>query len=387
MSETFARLDLQGGLAGDMFVAAMLDTWPELTPLVGEIVESLPVPEGTSFEILDHHDRMFGGKRLVLTIPTTTHHQSWRTIRRIISEADLSAKTRELALAIFLELAKAEAAVHNKAVDDVVFHEVGAWDSILDIVLAAALIEASGIDHWSVSPVPLGHGSVQTMHGLIAVPAPAVRLLLDGFPCVDDGIGGERVTPTGAAIIKTIAQGQRAAGKLVRSGAGFGSKKFEGTSNCVWLSVFAGDASGYRTETIGRIAFEVDDASPEELALGLERLRQTDGVIDVVSGAVTGKKGRMAFAVRLLCTEPSMEAVVDACFLQTPTLGLRAGKVTRYFLEREEKTSPQGVRVKIAHRPGAQKTAKAEIDDVASAPDRKRRMFSARQATEPWAEG
>ena len=248
--------------------------------------------------------------------------------------------------------------------DNVSFHEVGAWDSIFDIVAAAALIEASKVANWSISPIPIGSGLVATRHGKVAVPAPATRKLLQGLNCFDDGIPGERVTPTGAAILKHLNGGTNIRGHLRASGAGFGQMTLKGCSNCVWISIFEDCEQGVTQDRVVQINFEVDDATPEELAVGLQYLRQAEGVLDVIEQPCVGKKGRLVHSVQVLCSPAHQDKIVDACFTQTPTLGLRLQLIERRNLPRHIVTSSSGTRVKQSRRPGGEPTAKADIDDV-----------------------
>ncbi len=240
------------------------------------------------------------------------------------------------------------------------FHEVGAFDSIADIVAAAHLIAALEVQSWSVSALPLGSGRVRTQHGPLPVPAPATTLLLEGFSTLDDGIPGERVTPTGAAILRHLCGLEpgrgRPPGTIGRSGIGFGTKSLPGLSNCLRALVLdAAAASPPDRAELAVIAFEIDDQSGEDLAMGLDRLRAEPGVRDVVQMPVLGKKGRMMAHIQALVQLESLEAAIAACFRETTTIGLRHHRVARAMLDREAVTvAPEGrrVRVKVVDRPG-----------------------------------
>jgi uncharacterized protein (TIGR00299 family) protein len=279
------------------------------------------------------------------------------------------------AVGIFAVLADAEARVHGRDADAVVFHEVGAVDSIADIVAAAALIEAAGAATWSVGALPIGGGVVRTAHGPMPVPAPATALLLEGFALHDDGISGERVTPTGAAILRYLgcAAGPAAAGRLLASGYGFGTRVLPGMSNCLRALVFevaAAEGAGLHRE-LAVLAFEVDDQSGEELAAGLERVRAVPGVHDVVQMAAFGKKSRLAVHVQVLVAPDALEAAVAACFRETTTIGLRTHVVQGRALRRRfERVAVDGhaVTVKVVERPEGVATAKAEADEIKAFP-------------------
>ena len=268
-------------------------------------------------------------------------------------------------LGIFGELAIAEARVHGKDVETVTFHEVGNWDSVADIVAAATLIDSLSDSSWSVSALPIGRGLVKTAHGELPVPAPATTLLLDGFAFRDDGRQGERVTPTGAAILKYLAPATdigHNARTLHKCGFGFGNRVLPGMSNVLRVMAFDTDDNRVTTDSVGVIQFDIDDQSGEELAATLEHIRSHDDVIDATQAPVFGKKGRMMTAIQVLTKPQAIEAVAQQCFRQSTTLGLRMRIDARQTLARHS-VVVDDTHVKLASRPGGT-TAKAEMDDV-----------------------
>lgn len=287
----------------------------------------------------------------------------------MLERAPLETAVRNHAIAIFTLLAQAEAKVHGVVPEQVSFHELGEWDSIADIVGAAWLIARLEPSTWTVGPLPQGSGGVKTAHGWLPVPAPATALLLEGFELVDDGIAGERVTPTGAAILKHLHANRsrgRDSRRLMRSGTGFGTKTFPGLSNCLRLLAFEEARVATETDRVAQLEFEVDDQTPEDLAIALDRLRAHPSVIDAVQASAFGKKGRITAHVRLLADPGDLENVLEACFNETTTLGVRHQVVERRKLRRSQRTVETGgrnVRVKVARRPGAP-SAKAEADDL-----------------------
>jgi pyridinium-3,5-bisthiocarboxylic acid mononucleotide nickel chelatase len=369
------HLDPVGGIAGDMFIAALLDAYPELAGGMDAALAKLGLPPGARCGLLAHNDGVLSGRRFELTLPSDSGahghdhaHRGLTEIRAAIAAMGLDAAIAARATAIFEILGEAEAAVHGVSVDEVEFHEVGALDSICDIVGAAWIIEALAPATWSVGALPLGSGSVQTAHGALPVPAPAVVKLLQGFTFIDDGLPGERVTPTGAAILRHLAcapgMGPRA-GKLVASGLGFGTRKLPGRANV--LRVLAFDLNeALAADEVALLTFEVDDQTAEDLASGLDRLRACEGVLDAVQSPVFGKKGRMAAQVQVLAQPQQLAATIAACFAETTTLGVRHQLVARSVLERREITiaGAAAVRVKLARRPGGELSAKAESDDL-----------------------
>ena len=388
------HLDPLGGAAGDMFVACVLDAYPDLRE---GVVEAAGATAKTPCQLLPHRDHVLTGSRFRVGGEDPHHHHhhdephdhdhghdhghshdhghvSWASIRRDLEASSLSPGVRGHAIGIFSLLAEAEARVHGVSVSEVAFHEVGAEDSIADIVAAAWLIDALSPATWSVGPLPLGSGSVRTAHGIMPVPAPATSLLLEGFAMTDDGIAGERVTPTGAAILRYLKPGARprSPGVLRRTGIGFGTRHLPGTSNVLRLLAFAApdEASvAVPHRELAVITFEVDDQTPEDVAIALERLRSLPGVHDALQMAAWGKKGRMVAHLQLLARPDVLDDVVEACFRETTTIGLRTHFVHgRALTRRMHSVTVDGepLRVKTVQRPGG-RSAKAEADDVAAA--------------------
>lgn len=298
----------------------------------------------------------------------------WSAIRAKIESYELPEPVRQHAIGIFSCLAEAEGKVHGIAPELVAFHEVGAADSIADILAASWIIHAIGPATWSTGPLPLGGGLVKTAHGMLPVPAPATALLLRGFDMIDDGITGERVTPTGAAILRYLCPAGKPPGlRMAQTGTGFGTKTLPGRSNCLRVLVFdarlsgttAGASTNHRELLV--IEFEVDDQSGEDLACALDRIRAIAGVHDALTMPAYGKKGRLAMHIQVLADPAIAEAAIAACFDQTTTIGLRTRIVeARALPRRMAETAIDGarVRVKLVERP-AGVTGKAEHDDLA----------------------
>jgi uncharacterized protein (TIGR00299 family) protein len=323
--------------------------------------------------IKPHRDHALAGHRF--TVEETTHHHHhahWSDIRANILNSSLSEPVKTHAIGIFTGLAEAESRIHGVPVDDIAFHEVGAADSIADIVAAAWLIDALGPATWSTSPLPLGDGTVETAHGRLPIPAPATALLLAGLPVTDDGIAGERVTPTGAAILRHLACIPRPSGLFMgATGIGLGTRKLPGLSNCLRVLVFdrhaPSHASAIPHRTLLVVTFEVDDQSPEDLATGLDHLRGTAGIHDILTMPAIGKKGRMTTHIQILAAPEAEDAVLAACFEETTTIGLRTQLVSARALPRGLSTTTidgREIRLKTVHRPSGP-TTKAELDDLA----------------------
>jgi uncharacterized protein (TIGR00299 family) protein len=396
------HLDLVGGLAGDMFIAALLDAWPSHEARVRDAVDATRGPAAVSCALVRHTDAVLRGSRFDVFAPSaatgaspaihgSSHaHTPWTAIRARLLAAPITDGVRHHALHIFQLLADAEGRVHGVPADAVEFHEVGAWDSVADIIGAATLIDALGATRWTHSAIPLGSGRVATAHGILPVPAPATVELLLGMPTLDDGVPGERVTPTAAAILRYLAPPsaeKRAhppvARTLLASGTGFGSRTLPGLSNHVRVLCFEREERPrFEHRRLHVIEFDVDDQSGEDLATGLDRIRAEPGVLDVTQTPAVGKKGRISSLVRVLSRADQLDAVVAACFAETTTIGLRYQTVEGIGLPRRmESVTVDGheLRVKIVERAG-KLTAKTDSDDVIGHANHHRRASLRRRA-------
>ena len=391
------HLDLVGGLAGDMFVAAMVDALPALA---GRVLTELAKVQPAGFAVpafsIGHSGglraRRFGsvaadarghavgahGERAHAHAAGASAQAhggtAYSTLRDRLASAPLAAATREHALALLALLADAEAHAHGIAADDVHFHELADWDSLMDIVAAGCIAAALAGAQWTASAPLLGGGSVRTAHGLLPVPTPATSRLLTGYPWRDDGVAGERITPTGAAILRHLVPPaacgtRRDGGRLAAVGCGAGTRETPGLPNVVRALVFERTATE-AADAVTLLEFDVDDMSGEEIALAADRLRAEPGVIDVSLGSRLGKKGRPLTDFRVMAQPQAVDAIAQACFSETSTLGLRVREERRQLLARTEvATVVDGapLQVKIATRPGGERTAKAAHDDAASA--------------------
>lgn len=381
------HLDLVGGLAGDMFVAAIVDAIPALEAPVLAALAAVQ-PEGTGRPVFSAatsaglRARRFGlgsaptgsGTASAPKHEHAQHGTSYGELARRLAGAPLAPATRDHALALLALLAEAEAQVHGIAVDNVHFHELADWDSLLDLVAAGCIAGRLAGARWSASAPPLGAGTVRTAHGLLPVPAPATARLLTGYPWRDDGIPGERVTPTGAAILRHLVPvaacgTRRSDGRLLAVGSGAGTRELAGTPNITRVLV-SDHSLAPEPDRVAIIEFDIDDMTGEEIALAADRLRAQADVIDVSVGTRLGKKGRPVADFRVLVGRSAVDAVARACFTETSTLGLRLRDEQRHVLRRAEaavEVAGGPMNVKIAERPDGPRTAKAAHDDVAKA--------------------
>lgn len=357
-----------------MFVAALCSARPELEPALHEALAGAGLPEGVSGRILaDRRGGIAGARFVVESRARAPASGELRAILARLEAAALAPAVRRRAAAIYRRLGEAEAAVHGVPLERVHFHEIADWDTYADIVGAAALIEAVGSISWSIGPLPLGSGVVATAHGLLPVPAPATVRLLAGLPVRDDGLPGERVTPTGAAILAELAPAAHLPDRplrLLASGHGLGTRELPDRPNLLRALVLAeAEPEHAELEQVAVLRFEIDDQPAEDLALALERLRARPDVLDLCQWAVVGKRGRLASAVQLLCPAAAADALAEACLTETATLGVRIGCVRRRLLARDRRTVEVdgiAVRVKRARRPDGTPTAKAELADLAA---------------------
>lgn len=373
---TAIHLDAVGGVAGDMFVAALLDIRPDLWPRCEDAVAAMDLPDAVRITREAHNDGALAGSRFLVggispqgngRNHDPDSHTHWRDIRARLERAALDGEVRKAALGIFGLLAGAEAAVHGKDIDEVSFHEVGAVDSIVDILSAAAIVTALAPCIWSVGALPRGRGQVRTAHGFLPVPAPATLELLKGFTLVDDGEEGERVTPTGAAILRYLNASQAVdttPRRLVGAGTGFGTRKFASRGNILRATLYGPADQAMAGDHVEILRCEIDDQTAEDLAVAIDHLRGADGVIDVCQWPVFGKKGRMGTALQLLAEPGRANAVAALLLDETTTLGVRRTIQARDLVARET-LSAGGLPVKLAHRPTGI-TAKVEMDALAA---------------------
>ena len=298
------------------------------------------------------------------------HGRSLKDIREIIGRAAISETARQTALRIFNALGTAEAKIHNNDVESVHFHEVGAVDAIVDIVGAAVGAEALGVDQFVGSPLNVGGGTVKCAHGVFPVPAPATVEILQGAPVYSSGVQMELLTPTGAAIVKTLATrfGSFPAMKIEKSGYGAGSRDFPGHPNVVRLVVGESVASlaGKATQdTVAVLEANLDDLNPQVFGYVLDRLLE-EGALDVFGAPVQMKKNRPGTLLTVLCKPEDAAKLTQIVFSETTTLGVRQREEHRQTLARRwvSVSTPWGdVRMKIASMNGTVTNYAPEYED------------------------
>ncbi len=296
------------------------------------------------------------------------HGRGLKEIREIITAAAISEPAKKMAIAIFENLGAAEAKVHNTSIEGIHFHEVGAVDALVDIVCAAVGSEALGVSEWVCSPLNVGGGTVKCAHGILPVPPPAVVELLTGIPTYSSGIQKELVTPTGAAIVKTLASryGAFPATTVSKSAYGAGSRDLPGQPNVLRLVIGEGTASTETTpEMVSVIEANLDDLNPQVFGYVMDRLF-AEGALDVFGTPVQMKKGRPGMVLTVLARPEQASQMTKIIFAETTTLGVRMREERRQVLQRRS-TSVQTqwgeVRMKIANMNGTITNYAPEYED------------------------
>jgi uncharacterized protein (TIGR00299 family) protein len=382
-------LDCFAGASGDMLVGAMLDSGLDFELLRSALlklgVEGYELSLGRvdrsgisaakfdvhltgephSHEHHHNHEHSHGHRR-------QSHHRSLSEIKGIISSSNLSELVKQRAQAIFQRIGEAEAKIHNVQIETVHFHEVGAIDSIVDIVGACVAFDALKIERIISSPLHVGSGTFQCAHGTYPVPGPATAELLKGVPIYSKDVEGELVTPTGAAIISTLAEGYGLMPmmKIENIGYGAGTRDYPKFPNA--LRAIIGELEEDADRTPGAVTIieaNIDDLNAQVFGYLMEKALSA-GALDIFYTPVQMKKNRPGVLLTLLCTPPDRERMCDLIFRETTTLGVRYRNeqreiLTREFVTVETEYGPITVKVSRA-RDGRVMNASPEFEDVAS---------------------
>jgi uncharacterized protein (TIGR00299 family) protein len=395
-----AYLDCFSGIGGDMFLGALVDAGVSCK-LLEDTVAALDV--GARLEISrvmrsgisatkvdvyangekDQPREVFSHQQENQHDHSHHHlHQSHRhshsralpEIRRIIEKAAISSSAKQTAIKIFEALGQAESEIHNTSINQVHFHEVGAVDALVDIVCAAVGAESLAVDEWICSPLNVGSGTVKCAHGTLPVPAPATLKLLSNAQVYSSGPQVELVTPTGAAIVKTLTTrfAPFPAMKIEKAGYGAGTRDFPDHPNLLRLTIgettqaeATNKLPGGSSETVTVLEANLDDLSPQVLAYAMERLL-AEGALDVFSVPVQMKKSRPGAVLTVLAKSEDAIRLTNLIFAETTTLGVRRREEQRQTLSRrwETVTTTWGpVRMKIANRNGSISNYAPEYED------------------------
>jgi uncharacterized protein (TIGR00299 family) protein len=348
-----AYLDCFSGISGDMFIGALIDAGLPLEEL-RKVLQSLPL-EGYSLEVTrEERNLLFGTRFKVKVTRDPQPHRRFSDIRNLIRAGNLSPSVRDKSIAIFESIAVEEGKIHGCSAEEVHFHEVGAIDSIVDIVGSVLGMEYLGIGMACASSLPLGSGFVETAHGRIPLPAPATVALLRGIPVHDSGLKEELVTPTGAALVKGLVHSFGPLPPMVieKVGYGVGSRNLADRPNLLRILI-GQEQGGAHEETVVILESNLDDTNPEWLGFLMERLFEA-GALDVVFSPGYMKKNRPAVLVHVMGKPHQKDQLMDLLFSESTTLGVRFHYTQRRILERSsvEMDSPWGrMKVKKICRP------------------------------------
>ncbi len=365
--------DCFAGAAGDMIAAAMLDAGLDFEFLKGRLA-TLGIKE---FEIRATETKRAGlhAMSFVPVIPDEHHHRNLEDITKIIKNSGISDKAKQTAIAIFERLAKAEAAVHGKDPKDIHFHEVGALDSIADIVSAAVGFDAMGIEKVYCSPLAVGGGWIKMAHGELPVPAPATLELLKGVPTVTGPIDKELLTPTGAAILTTVAEsfGPMPQMKIEATGYGAGTLDCGQFPNVVRLILGqATEGAEATADSVCLLETNIDDVSPEVVASAMDKLLG-EGALDAWTEPITMKRNRPAVKLSALCNTGDIGKIEQTIFNAGLTFGIRRQLMQRSKLAREfviVATRFGDIKIKVGKWAGKVVNAKPEFADCARAAEK-----------------
>lgn len=368
--------DCFSGISGDMILGAMLDAGVDETLLRQEL-SKLSI-EGYELEVSKGIKNGISGTDVKVILHQEHHHdddherihhdhRNLSDVEHIIDESALSENVKTTAKGIFLRLAQAEAHVHGTSIDQIHFHEVGAVDSIVDIVGAAICLDILKADLIYASPVNVGSGFVRCQHGLLPVPAPATLELLKGIPSYSSGANGELVTPTGAAVLSYISRnfGPLPSITVERVGYGLGKRDLKDVPNV--LRVVIGEQASAVRDEVAILECNIDDMNAEIYGYVMDDLFKA-GAVDVFYTPIMMKKNRPAVKVTVLCPKDKEDVLIDILLKETSTLGVRRYYAARHMLPRRwlDVATPWGtVRVKEADYGEGIKYA-PEYDDCAA---------------------
>ncbi|NLN76912.1 MAG: nickel pincer cofactor biosynthesis protein LarC [Armatimonadetes bacterium] len=378
-----AYFDCFAGISGDMTLGALVDAGADFEALKSELAK-LHIHD---FELSSERVMKRGIAACDVMVHTHHHHhhdeghhghshgRSFTDIKHIISESKLSDRVKRDSIAIFATLGEAEAKIHGSTIDSIHFHEVGAVDAIVDIVGACICLELLGIEKLYCSPVPTFTGMVEIAHGRFPLPAPATMEILTskGAPWRELGIEGEIVTPTGAAIVATLAEGfgSMPAMNIQSTSYGAGKQDF-GIPNV--LRVVVGEteaAADGESEAVDVVVIEtnIDDLSPQIYEVVTDKLFDA-GALDVYMTPIVMKKSRPATLLSVICEPRLIDALSRIIFEETTSIGLRIDERKRICLQREIRkvqTEYGTIRMKVASRDGKTLNVQPEFEDCRSA--------------------
>lgn len=365
-----AYADCFSGISGDMFLAALLDAGLSLETL-REGIEGLGLPEKVELRLTETHKGVLRAADLEVIVPDSRRHRGLSDVLEILSGGRLSDGVEGAAARVFTLLAEAEARVHGEPVDQVQFHEVGALDSIVDVVGAAIGLDSLGIERLYASPLPYGSGTVEGRHGPLPLPAPATLelLRLAHAPLTPSSAQVELITPTGAAILVALAVFERPNLTIESIGVGAGKRDLP------WPNVMrllVGDVPADGATEMVQLETNIDDMNPQFYGHVMDKLLAA-GARDVFLTPIQMKKNRPAAQLTVLCENACVSQMADLIFAETTSFGVRMDQVSRFKLERKFETvkTPFGeITVKLGLRDGKVIQSAPEFESVRAAAEK-----------------
>lgn len=359
-----AYFDCGSGVSGDMFLGALIDCGADFDYIKKGLSK-------LDLEFKISHQRVRKGAisavKVVIEESRNQPLRNLKTVKELIEKTSLSTDVKEKSVSIFTRLAEAEASVHQVEIDHVHFHEIGAVDTIVDIVGSLLALDSLKVERIFSSPIPLGRGEVETSHGKIPIPAPATLKLLEGCKVYGKEIQDEIVTPTGAALISSLAEDftDFPSMQILKVGYGAGTKELP-IPNVLRLIIGELEEKEKKAEPPTFIvSANIDDSTPELMGFLFERLFEL-GALDVWQYPILMKKNRLATELSVLCYGDDKEKIIDCVFAETTTNGVRIADVRRSTLDRkivEVKVLDETIRVKLSFKGKKVLTVSPEYDD------------------------
>lgn len=341
------------GVSGNMILGALIDAGVDI-PSLTDMLYSLPL-DGWKMETEKVTRNALAGTYVKIITQETTAHRNFSDIKEIIDNSTLPDIVKAKSNTAFYRLAEAEAAVHGTSIEKVHFHEVGAIDSIIDIVGCFCGFHLLGIDKFYSSPPTTGKGTVECSHGTIPIPVPATLRLLEGIPTVPSGIEAELTTPTGALILASVVENWQEVPPPVKiTTVGMGAGK-DGLPRANLLRISIGEtesiSSPWENDTVLEAVSLIDDMDPRSWAVVSNKLMDA-GALDCYSIPSIGKKGRPALEIKILMKQNNKNRILNLFFRHTPSIGIRINQVSRCILRRSfvtVNTEYGAVSVKVAY--------------------------------------
>ncbi len=358
------RFDSIGGASGDMILGGLINLGVDIN-LINEKLKSLLPNESFKIEQTEIVENGLCGVRTFVNIENEKHcHRHFSSIKKMINDSNLSDKVKANSINVFFKIAKAESKMHGQTIEEVHFHEVGAVDSIIDIVGSCFAMDQLGIDKIILKNLPVGCGTVQCAHGIFPVPAPATLEILENFPIIQTDEPFELVTPTAAALLMEFKkENNNNLTNVQKVAYSFGHRKLSNRPNLLRLSLIENSENNNNFCSV--LETNIDDLSPEVAAYAVKEILDA-GALDVWTTPIMMKKQRSAILLSVICEVGKEEFFKKIIFKETTSFGIREYQTKRTILKRSFKTvnTKYGdIKIKVGEYQGKILTESPEIDD------------------------